>query len=225
MGADILPGHTYTDGQFINGPSLTDHVGEATIKATFYSSKTAKDPAVLTDEFLVRDTVADAYRKVTLATLQGLIVGPGGAIQTSYAEYSANSNLTTIIPIDDTIPQNTEGTEILTSAITPKFSSSKILVRFAAQVSGASVVSIVAALFRDAAASALASNFVTQDAANFARPLSLTYLDSPSTTSGLTYRIRVGPGSAGTIRLNGSTLQRFLGGTIRATLTLQEIKQ
>jgi hypothetical protein len=55
MGTDILPGHQYTDGEFINGPSLTEHVSEATIKPTFYSSRAAKDPVVLTDEFLVRD--------------------------------------------------------------------------------------------------------------------------------------------------------------------------
>src|SRR4029077_15126340 len=99
MGNDILPGHQYIDGQFISGPSLTDHVGEATIKPTFYSSKTAKDPVVLTDQLLIRDTVADAYRTVSLATLQGLMVGPGGVIQTSYAEYTANSNLSAVIPM------------------------------------------------------------------------------------------------------------------------------
>jgi hypothetical protein len=130
MGTDLLPGHTYTDGEFVNGPSLTEHVSEATIKPTFYSARSVKDPVVGTDEFLVRDTVADQYRKVTLTTLLKLMVGAGSVIQTSYAEYTANSNLTAVIPVDDTIPQNTEGTEILTATITPKFATSLILVRF-----------------------------------------------------------------------------------------------
>ena len=38
---------------------------------------------------------------------------PGSIIQTAYAEYPANANLTVVIPSDDTIPQWTEGTEIL----------------------------------------------------------------------------------------------------------------
>src|SRR4029077_4212584 len=188
MGNDILPGHQYIDGQFISGPSLTDHVGESTIKPTFYSSKTAKDPVVLTDQLLIRDTVADAYRTVSLATLQGLMVGPGGVIQTSYAEYTANSNLSAVIPIDDTIPQNTEGTEILAAAITPKFSSSRILVTFAGQWATSIVVTMIAALFRDASASALAARVETEETNNFMRGVELTYMDSPSTTSAITYR-------------------------------------
>ena len=82
MGTDLLPGHSYTDGEFVNRALLTEHVSEATIKPTFYSARSAKDPAVLTDELLVRDTVADQYRKVTLTTLLKLMVGAGSIIQT-----------------------------------------------------------------------------------------------------------------------------------------------
>ena len=225
MGNDILPGHVYTDGEFINGPSLTEHVGEATIKPSFYSARSAKDPAVLTDEFLVRDTVADAYRKVTLATLLKLMVGAGSVIQTSYGEYTANSNLTALIPNDDTIPQNTEGTEIVTASITPKFSSSLILVRFVGpftmNVQGVGM----AALFRDAAAGALAATVEhVESAIQPRRHLVLEKQDSPSSTSAITYRIRVGP-NTGTMRMNGSSLTREFGGVSAATLTLQEIKQ
>jgi hypothetical protein len=224
MGTDILPGHVYVDGEFVNGPSLTDHVGEATIKPSFYSARSAKDPVVLTDEFLVRDTVADQYRKVTLATLQALMVGPGGVVQTSYAEYTANSNLTAVIPVDDTIPQNTEGTEILSVPITPKFSTSRVLVQFQGQFAISNVNNGIAALFRDAAAPSLATQHVTQDIADFSKSWSFQYLDSPATTSAITYRIRVGPGSAATLRLNGLTISRRFGGTSRATLIVQEIK-
>jgi hypothetical protein len=224
MGSDILPGHTYTDGQFVSGPSLTDHVGEATIKPSFYSSKTAKDPVTLTDEFLIRDTVADSYRKVSLATLQGLMVGPGGVVQTSYGEYTANTNLTAVIPFDDTIPQNTEGTEILAVAITPKFSTSRVLVRFEGEFSASASLWGVAALFRDAAANALSGQFIWTPLASTGHMISLSAFDSPASTSALTYRIRVGPSTAGTIRFNGTNTGRILGGVARTTLTLQEIK-
>jgi hypothetical protein len=224
MGQDILPGHVYIDGQFISGPSLTDHVGEATIKPTFYSSKTAKDPVVLTDELLIRDTVADSYRKVSLAALQGLMVGPGGVIQTSYAEYTANSNLTAIIPLDDTIPQNTEGTEILAVTITPKFTTSRVLASFAGEASISVSGWACSALFRDAAASALASNANFVDTGNGGVNTHFAYLDSPASTAAITYRIRVGPDRAATMRMNGGAAVRYFGGTIKATLILQEIK-
>jgi hypothetical protein len=225
MGSDINPGHVYVDGEFVNGPSLTDHVGEATIKPTFYSSRTAKDPVVLTDEFLIRDTVADSYRKVSLATLQGLMVGPGGVIQTSYGEYTANSNLTATIPVDDTIPQNTEGTEILAVTISPKFSTSAILVRFVGPFSMSTAGNVgIAAIFRDSVANALAATLEQADAIGYRRHLFIEKRDTPSTTSAITYRVRVGP-STGTMRLNGSTSARDFGGVSVATLIVQEIKQ
>ena len=46
---------------------------------------------------------------------------------------------------------------------------------------------------------------------------SFEYLDSPSTTSALTYRVRVGPDRAATIRFNGSATARFFGGVSRTT--------
>jgi hypothetical protein len=81
---------------------------------------------------------------------------------------------------------------------------------------------VACALFRDSVASAIASGLSSADS-TYITPFGLTYMDSPATTSAVTYKIRVGP-AASTIRLNGHTSSRFHGGTQRATLVLQEIK-
>ena len=47
----------------------------------------------------------------------------GSIINSAYGEYTANADLTATIPADDTIPQNTEGTEIVTATITPTSAS------------------------------------------------------------------------------------------------------
>ena len=224
MGQDLTPGHTYADGEFVNGPSLTEHVSEAVIKPSFISAKTVKSPLALTDEIVVRDTVADALQKGTLTDLLALLVGAGSVIQTQYAEYLANSNLTVTIPVDDTIPQNTEGTQVVSATITPVFITSRILVRFQGVFSCSAVTTCAAALFRDAAVAALCATAVTEDAINYRRILSFEYLDSPSSTSALSYKVRVGPGAASTLRMNGTTASREFGGVERTTLTLQEIK-
>lgn len=224
MGTDLTPGHTYTDGDFASGPSLTEHVSEAIIKPSFISAKNTRSPLVLTDEFVVRDTVADALRKGTLTDLLALLVGAGSVIQTQYAEYLANSNLTVILPLDDTIPQNTEGTQVIQATITPMFTTSRILVRFQGVISSSAVGTHSAALFRDAAAPALCATVVSVDVANYRRIISFEYLDSPSSTSALTYKVRVGPSAAVTVRMNGSSVARDFGGVARTTLTLQEIK-
>jgi hypothetical protein len=110
--------------------------------------------------------------------------------------------LTAVIPLDDTIPQNTEGTEIVTASITPVFAASRILVRFQGFCSTTVPANSVGALFRDAAASALAASAVSIGVVGALFILSFEYLDSPSSTSALTYRVRVGPDRAATIRFN-----------------------
>ena len=131
MGRYLTPGHTFTDGQVVTGPSLTEHVAESLFKTTSITEQTLKDPAALTDQILV--VSSDAFFKATLQQIHNLILYPGSVVQTVYAEYVANTNLTAIIPGDDSIPQNTEGTEILTASITPRFATSTILIRFEAQ--------------------------------------------------------------------------------------------
>ena len=128
MGRYLVPGHTFTDGQTVTGPSLTEHVEEATFKTTSVTEQTLKDPAALTDQLLV--VASGAFFQETLQQIHDLILYPGSVVQTAYAEYTANSNITAVIPNDDTIPQNTEGTEIINLSITPRFATSVILCRF-----------------------------------------------------------------------------------------------
>jgi hypothetical protein len=224
MGTYLTAGHVFTDiapGNALNGANLNEHVNNAIFEPTSISSQALKNPALLTDEILINDGV---LKKITIQQIYALLIQPGTVVQTTYSEYVANTNLTTIIPPDDTIPQNTEGTEILTATITPRFATSTILVKFDGQASASVVVGIGAALFRDAGVNALAARNETSDIANYQRGLSIVYMDSPATTSATTYRIRVGPSAAATVRLNGNTVSRFFGGASRATLVLQEIK-
>ena len=74
-------------------------------------------------------------------------VPAGSVVQVAYGEYTANVNLTTVIPYDDTVPQNTEGTEILSVSITPRFVNSKVLVSYRGLASGNVAINAAAALF------------------------------------------------------------------------------
>ena len=49
--------------------------------------------------------------------------GGGGGIQTIHKDYRTFFSTTALIPLDDTIPQNTEGAEVFTPAITPTSTS------------------------------------------------------------------------------------------------------
>lgn len=221
MGRYLSPGHVYLDGSLVTGPNLTEHVEEASFETTSITEQELKDPAELTDQILA--VADDAFVQLTLQQIHDLILYPGSVVQTKYGEYTANTNITAVIPTDDTIPQNTEGTEIISLSITPRFATSTILLRFAGQFSTSGVQSGFCALFRGSTSNAIASQFVYSQAGTY-QTWNLAYMDSPATTSATTYSLRVGPGGAATLRLNGTNVQRYMGGSSRAVLTAQEIK-
>jgi hypothetical protein len=48
--------------------------------------------------------------------------------------------------------------------------------------------------------------------------------DFPATTSTITYTVRMGPGAAATVYVNGNTVTRVLGGASAAVLEVQEVR-
>ncbi len=137
----------------------------------------------------------------------------GSVIQVAYAGLTTYTTSTTVMPEDGTIPQNTEGEEELTIAFTPKLAASTLRIR----VRGSAVVlgsyRCCAALFVDSTANALAAHVGTN------APIDIEYYVSASSTSARTYKLRIGPSSAGTIAINGN-----FGGSIGGlTMSVDEI--
>lgn len=147
----------------------------------------------------------------------------GAVIQSVAATYASNADLSTAIPNDDTIPQNTEGTEIVTVSITPTSASSTIEIEFRGMGAASGSANLVAALFKDSGANALAASTGIAGSVNLPGPIGIIYQESAGSTSARTYKIRVGA-NTGTCRLNGTTTGRLYGGTSAATLVVREIK-
>lgn len=142
--------------------------------------------------------------------------------------YTANTNLSAQIPYDDTIPQNTEGTQILTLTITPKSASNKILLRFqgffaSSGANGADAA--IAALFRNSTVNAIGASAVGCDTGVAESPahLVLELEDSPGTTVATTYSLRVGASAAVSFRANGTSAARRFGGVAQCTLVAEEV--
>ena len=150
-------------------------------------------------------------------------VKSGALVQSVRGTYSTNENLTANIPADDTIPQNTEGTSIISVTITPKFADSIIRFRFAGTGSASTTAALIAAIFLNSGANAIASTYVSIETAGYARPLTVEGQITPGSTSALTLTIRVGS-SGGTARMNGNASGRFLGGTMVCNLLVDEVR-
>lgn len=131
----------------------------------------------------------------------------------------------TQIPIDDTIPQNTEGTEFMTLAITPTNASNYLKINTTLYIaSNTAGRSIAAALFQDTNADALAAGvqYVGNDAVIIT--LDMTHYMVAGTTSSTTFKVRAGPGAAATITFNGFGGNRKFGGIMASQMTITEIK-
>ena len=147
----------------------------------------------------------------------------GSVIGSAVDTYDANESLETVIPLDDSIPQATEGTEILSVTHAAVSAANKIRLRFCGfGVTSDSSVALVATLVIDGAPAV--QTVAAQGASGALLPLSFTLEHSPADTDSHTYAVRVGPGTAGAVRLNGTLSGRLFGGAATAQLTVEEIK-
>ena len=153
--------------------------------------------------------------------------GGSPVIQSVSGVTAAAATGTTIIPQDDTIPQQiTEGTEIVTCAITPKSATNKLRI---AVVLHASVSTdsrhLVLALFQDSTAGALAAASQWMPSNDKMGCISFVHVMTAGTTSATTFKLRAGPATATTMTVNGSGGARLFGGVLISGIYIQEIKQ
>lgn len=132
--------------------------------------------------------------------------------------------IATATTLDDSIPQNTEGTEVITVSITPTSTTNRLRIEFNAPTIGtASSGALVAALFQDTTANALAAGYAYSSGPS-AAPLSLTHEMAAGTTASTTFKIRLSCQS-GAAYLNGNLNlgTRAFGGVSAARLRVIEL--
>jgi hypothetical protein len=191
----------------------------------------SKTTPVDADEIGLVDSAASfGLKRLTWANLKATLAAgighltAGSVVNSVFGSYAANTNLTTVIPIDDTIPQSNEGTEIIQVAITPKSTTNKLRARFRGYGSVDGVLNIAAAMFLNSDVNAVTAGNAICPAANYIVGLSLEWEWTPGSVAAQTIRIRVGPQAGGIARLNGHTVSRLFGGVQACTLVVEEIK-
>jgi hypothetical protein len=148
----------------------------------------------------------------------------GSIIQVISVSDGAVSTGTTVLPSDDTIPQNTEGDEYMSLSITPKFDDSILIVRFSGMFASTISTYMTVALFQDSTASSLAATFNVNSSVNSAETTMLDHTMTSGTTSSTTFSIRAGAGGANTTTFNGFSSGRLLGGVASSFMSITEIK-
>ena len=157
------------------------------------------------------------------AGIAGSKLGTNAVLQVKNVSSSAFTTGTTTIPLDTSIPQNTEGHEFLTLAFTPTSASSKLHIQVSGMWSSDSAnVWTTVALFQDSTANAISASLAFGGTGTTGVNTGLSHFMTAGTTSEITFKVRSGANSASTTRMNGDAVNRY-GGINSSSITITEI--
>lgn len=163
------------------------------------------------------DTILQAFGKVQAQ------INIGRVVQNLYQSSGASDSTSSNIPMDDSVPQDNEGKQIFSQAITPVSATSTIRIEFCLNLSqtAAGGYDVVAALFVAGSASAIYAASQSQDDNSASRFQVVGSIDIASgSTSARTYNLRYGGNDTTWVNgLNG----RELGGVQLSWMRVSEI--
>lgn len=168
-------------------------------------------------------TRSSADTTLTAAAAAAALKMVGDVVQEVNFISGALATGTTVVPVDDTIPQNTEGDQYMSLAITPTSAANKLSITVVVQLSSSAAGTLVAALFQDSTANALAVACDKTDLNDMHQVVFVHYMTA-GTTSSTTFKVRCGNGTAGTTTFNGNSAARRFGGVMASSITITEIK-
>lgn len=160
------------------------------------------------------DTGVDKFEGTTIA---------GHVIQVANYTTGAMTTINTVIPNDNTIPQITEGTQVLSLSLTPKKANSKLKITVCTVKSCSGGIAMFTALFRDSTSDAIAVSVQSDAGAGYTNTNTFVAFVNANTTNPTTFTVRLGSG--GTITLNGSGGVGTMGGVCPSSITIEEIAQ
>jgi hypothetical protein len=228
---NAIGGTTPNDGTFealvgttIDGP--LGSVTPSTIEGTTIVAGTSLQigSGVIATDILDEDDMA-SDSNVKLATQQSI----KAYVDKSHGVYTQTVTRATAdpcqIPNDNTIPQNTEGLELMTRTITPKSATSILRIDICVvSSSNADTTFNTIALFQDATAGALAAAVVVCATAELPVITNFTYFMTSGTTSETTFKVRGGNSGANKFTINGNSTTTFLGGIVPSSIRITEFK-
>lgn len=145
-------------------------------------------------------------------------------VQHVHTQTGAVATGSTALPFDDTMPQNTEGDEYLTLAITPTDAANTLqleIVLWGTADVGTPWIST--ALFQDTTADALAATALLPAVATGGGPIHFRHELTAGTTSATTFKVRAGTSDGTQMTVNGQSAGRIFGGVMASSLTITEI--
>tara|TARA_R110000803_G_scaffold131372_2_gene198664 strand:- start:104 stop:910 length:807 start_codon:yes stop_codon:yes gene_type:complete len=206
-------GATWETGEGTLTDAATDTLSRTTVIANSDGTTTALNLGAGTKTVVFGVMLAD---DITSA--------PPGLVQLKYTQDGTLFTGSTAMVLDNTKPQNTEGTEWGTIAITPTNSANLLRIRFSAQGgTNAAGYQPILGLFQDSTVDAICARSTTLNGGTQSQMLELTHIMVAGTTSATTFKIRAGAPAAAIITINGYNGVANFNGVANATLSVEEI--
>jgi hypothetical protein len=184
-----------------------------------------RPPVGTTAQRLVLPSAGDTRFNSSLTRMEefnGSIWKPQGIVLQVVAGSIAAASGTALIPLDNTLPLNTEGWQIWTNTFTPLSATSKVLIQFSVTVSNsASTATNICSVF--AGSTNLAVTATRSGIANAGDQLVMNLVFQPGSTAAVVLSARLGGSAAGTSYCNqiGTTT---LGGGLVTEYIITEIQ-
>lgn len=217
----------YPLGQFPIASSTLTPASSAQVIYTTGSAVAAKPYAVL--GYLAWETGLTAAGTWAATPTRTQLFGhgvplPGAEIQRVANVTGAVATGTTIIPYDDTVPQNTEGDQYLSQSLTVVSGANLLEVDAVLNLSCAIADFAIAALFQDAGANAINASHLYQPGNAFDGAVQIRHFQQPGVAgnASTTFKVRAGPNSATTITFNGAGGARKFGGVLLSSIVVRE---
>lgn len=150
---------------------------------------------------------------------------PGQLVQSVRTDTGAFNSGSTGVPYDDTIPQNTEGVQFMSQAITPIGAANLLRVTAVSFCSNSTANHMTSSLYRDSGVNALATAAATNPTGSYIYPFPLSLVTLAGSASATTFNVRSGPDTSngGTIYFNGQVAARKWGGVLNSFIEIMEI--
>lgn len=155
----------------------------------------------------------------------GLTGLPSGGKVVQVQHYQSGSLVTgsNVIPFDNSIPQNTEGSQFMELAITPTSASNILQIDVVFSGTFSNNRTCVFALFQDSTSNAIAA-VVGRSISSGGMTTCLRHQMVAGTTSETTFKLRAGPESTTCfIHMNGENGSSSLGGISASSITITEL--
>ena len=209
----------------LNSPTLTSPTLTSAVLNTAVSGTAVLDEDNMASNSATKLATQQSIKAYVDAV--GSTYSPGQQIQVVNVQDGTTSTGTITIPLDNTIPQNTEGNQFMSLAITPTKSTNALRIDIVCHLGfdSGSASAMFAALFQDTTASAIAVGTAARNPATGAMTtVTFTHYMLAGTTSSTTFKVRAGTNDAGTVIFNGNTSGALFGGVLESSITITEIE-